>query len=231
MKNSKIIGIIVLFLLVTISIFKAEALEKSLSSTAFSSWDKGGVTGYVASFDLKGAIFNDANLITIKLYKDNTLLQTNTAIANKITGTGFITLFDVSGKFDYFKDGYFSNKREIEYGKNVIPNKVVATVSFSDGSILTSVNNNLGSTISNISSGQMVLGVNKFNFSQNMKVGTKGTEVKELQKFLNGKGYNCGVDDGIFGNKTKTCVSKYQLENSLEGDGLVGPKTRVVLNK
>ena len=73
--------------------------------------------------------------------------------------------------------------------------------------------------------------VNKFNFSQNMKIGTRGVEVKELQKFLNGKGYECGIDDGIFGNKTKNCVLKYQLDNSLEGDGLVGPKTRMILNK
>ncbi|HAQ02779.1 TPA: hypothetical protein DEP30_02970 [Candidatus Nomurabacteria bacterium] len=64
-----------------------------------------------------------------------------------------------------------------------------------------------------------------------MKNGSKGNEVIELQKLLNASGYNCGEADGFFGPKTKGAVIKFQLANSLKGDGLVGPATRATLNK
>lgn len=77
-----------------------------------------------------------------------------------------------------------------------------------------------------------VLGEEKFIFTQNMKKGTKGGEVDELQKFLNDKGYSCGTVDGIFGNKTLNCVKEFQKVNPpLKVDGIVGPKTREFLNK
>ncbi len=228
MKNFKlsIVGLVVLFLFVFVGTVKTEAFDGTLSSSTFKSLNQSGVVGYIAGFDLSGGIFNDADSIVIKLYKDNTLLQTNTALSSKMTGTGFLTPFDVSGSFDYVKDGYFTNKRESEYGKNLTPNKVVATVSFKDGTVLTSTNSSL-----NGSPSQMVLGVNKFNFSGNMKMGSKGVEISELQKFLNNKGYDCGLADGGFGPKTKACVVKFQLDNGLIGDGLIGPQTRTVLNK
>jgi hypothetical protein len=82
-----------------------------------------------------------------------------------------------------------------------------------------------------------VLGAAKFIFTLFLKKGppyhfsTWGKEVMELQKFLNAGGYDCGVVDGLFGLKTKSCVVKFQLANGLVGDGIVGPLTRAVLNK
>jgi len=52
-----------------------------------------------------------------------------------------------------------------------------------------------------------------------LKVGSRGKEVKELQEFLN-------IDaDGIFGVGTKASVQKWQANNGLVADGIVGPKT------
>lgn len=52
-----------------------------------------------------------------------------------------------------------------------------------------------------------------------LKVGSRGKDVKELQEFLN-------IDaDGIFGKGTKASVKKWQLENGLTADGIVGPAT------
>ena len=52
-----------------------------------------------------------------------------------------------------------------------------------------------------------------------LKVGSRGKDVKELQEFLN-------IDaDGIFGKGTKASVKKWQLENDLTADGIVGPAT------
>ena len=52
-----------------------------------------------------------------------------------------------------------------------------------------------------------------------LKVGSKGKEVKELQEFL-----EIGAD-GIFGKGTELSVKKWQSENGLVADGIVGPKT------
>jgi len=52
-----------------------------------------------------------------------------------------------------------------------------------------------------------------------LKVGSRGKDVKELQEFLN-------IDaDGIFGVGTKAVVQKWQANNGLVADGIVGPKT------
>jgi hypothetical protein len=52
-----------------------------------------------------------------------------------------------------------------------------------------------------------------------LKVGSRGKEVKELQEFL-----NIGAD-GIFGEGTKSAVKKWQSNNGLIADGIVGPNT------
>lgn len=52
-----------------------------------------------------------------------------------------------------------------------------------------------------------------------LKKGSKGQEVKELQMFLNISA------DGDFGPATEAAVKKWQTENDLVADGIVGPKT------
>lgn len=57
-----------------------------------------------------------------------------------------------------------------------------------------------------------------------VQYGSKGTDVEELQKSLNSKGYTLDVD-GIFGDKTQSAVKDYQQKNGLSVDGIVGTKT------
>ena len=52
-----------------------------------------------------------------------------------------------------------------------------------------------------------------------LKKGSRGNEVKELQEFL-----DIGAD-GIFGSGTEASVKKWQSENGLTADGIVGPST------
>ncbi|MCK6257427.1 L,D-transpeptidase family protein [Fictibacillus sp. KIGAM418] len=64
------------------------------------------------------------------------------------------------------------------------------------------------------------------NSSGNLKLGSKGTEVKELQRTLTNKGYSTKGIDGIFGKNTDSAVRKYQKANKLKVDGIVGPATK-----
>ena len=52
-----------------------------------------------------------------------------------------------------------------------------------------------------------------------LKIGSRGKEVKELQEFL-------GIQaDGAFGKGTEAAVKKWQSDNGLVADGIVGPAT------
>lgn len=59
-----------------------------------------------------------------------------------------------------------------------------------------------------------------------LRRGSRGNDVKELQKTLNQKGYNAGNVDGIFGKRTENAVKAFQRANGLVVDGIVGQNTR-----
>ena len=79
-------------------------------------------------------------------------------------------------------------------------------------------------------SGYMILEDIKYKFTTFMKKGYISNEVKELQKRLNKELGISLVVDGSFGLKTEIAVKNYQKAKGLVPDGLVGTKTRVVLN-
>lgn len=62
-----------------------------------------------------------------------------------------------------------------------------------------------------------------------LKLGSKGNEVKKLQNELNKRKYVCGRADGIFGHKTLSAVRKFQHDNGLRVDGIVGQATKKAL--
>lgn len=61
-----------------------------------------------------------------------------------------------------------------------------------------------------------------------LKVGCKGTEVKQLQTVLKQKGYTVTVD-GIYGQMTKNAVMSFQADNMITADGIAGEKTLSLL--
>lgn len=67
-------------------------------------------------------------------------------------------------------------------------------------------------------------------FYNNLKVGSTGPEVIELQKRLNKEQGTFLVTDGKFGTGTRNVLIQYQLDHQLIGDGTLGALTRAKLN-
>ena len=53
-------------------------------------------------------------------------------------------------------------------------------------------------------------------------VTSKKDTIKAVQKALNDLGYDCGKADGIYGKKTKSALKKFQEDNDLKVDGVIG---------
>ena len=62
-----------------------------------------------------------------------------------------------------------------------------------------------------------------------LKKGSRGEEVQQLQTILNALGYDCGLADGAFGDKTKAAVEMFQANEELVVDGIVGTNTWTIL--
>jgi len=58
-----------------------------------------------------------------------------------------------------------------------------------------------------------------------IKFGTRGDDVRRVQKLLADAGYYAGEIDGIFGGDTQQAVQEFQTSNGLPVDGMVGRDT------
>ncbi len=57
------------------------------------------------------------------------------------------------------------------------------------------------------------------------KVGSTGTEVRQIQTRLKQWGYYKGSVDGVYGSGTRSAVIAFQRKNGLTADGVAGPAT------
>lgn len=71
--------------------------------------------------------------------------------------------------------------------------------------------------------------LNSTNAHAVSQYGSRGSEVTEIQKKLEELGYSPGNADGIFGTSTKNAVIRFQKDNGLTADGIVGEKTLAAL--
>ena len=58
-----------------------------------------------------------------------------------------------------------------------------------------------------------------------LRAGSTGNPVRRVQKRLMLAGYDTGGVDGIFGAKTESAVKRFQRDQGLAEDGIVGPRT------
>jgi hypothetical protein len=63
-----------------------------------------------------------------------------------------------------------------------------------------------------------------------LRRGSRGSEVRNLQKGLAALGYAAGEPDGVFGRTTEAAVVDFQRSNDLGPDGIVGADTARLLN-
>lgn len=83
------------------------------------------------------------------------------------------------------------------------------------------------------SQGQELVAVKlELQFTKTIKRGATGEDVQKLQEFLRSfpDVYPEGVVSGYFGPLTEIAVKRFQEKNGLDPVGVVGPKTRAVLN-
>jgi len=66
---------------------------------------------------------------------------------------------------------------------------------------------------------------------QTLKIGSRGTEVMEIQALLNKLGYDAGLVDGIYGYKTAQAVLKFQRYFALAPTGVVSGNTYKLMNR
>ncbi len=62
-----------------------------------------------------------------------------------------------------------------------------------------------------------------------LKIGSKGSDVTQLQNRLKSLGYLTGKADGIYGTQTALAVTSFQKANNLKADGMAGQDTLTAL--
>lgn len=65
--------------------------------------------------------------------------------------------------------------------------------------------------------------------AKSLQIGSLGEEVKEWQTFLKNAGYRIPFIDGSFGPTTERETIKFQVQNGLKPDGVVGQKTLALM--
>lgn len=68
------------------------------------------------------------------------------------------------------------------------------------------------------------------SFKTTLRIGSSGDEVRLLQTLLSKLGHFQGDVTGYYGAKTKAAVSVFQKQSGMDPVGIVGPKTRALLN-
>lgn len=63
----------------------------------------------------------------------------------------------------------------------------------------------------------------------NLRIGSEGTAVLQLQRDLKNLGIDVGPLDGIYGPQTDNAVKTFQGMQNIAVDGIVGPNTREML--
>jgi hypothetical protein len=77
---------------------------------------------------------------------------------------------------------------------------------------------------------QTSLSTGEYTFAMTLRLGSKGSDVSELQKRLTSEGEYSGSITGFFGPLTEEAVTNFQIAHGIQPTGVFGPLTRAALN-
>ncbi|MBW4582330.1 MAG: peptidoglycan-binding protein [Tildeniella nuda ZEHNDER 1965/U140] len=102
--------------------------------------------------------------------------------------------------------------------------------SISSSSISNSLISSSSISSNSISNSSFISATSNSTFSTGglLRFGSRGSDVRALQQQLNARSYSVRVD-GIFGSETDRAVRRFQSDNNLVADGIVGSDTRYAL--
>lgn len=130
-----------------------------------------------------------------------------------------------TGHFNFHTStGYFGSitsqaVRDFQRSNNLIVDGIAGPQTFN--ALGTSSTSNAAVVSSNSST---------IDFSETLRQGSRGSNVRTLQTILNDNGVNAGTVDGVFGPKTATAVRDFQRSVGITVDGIAGPQTYGALN-
>jgi hypothetical protein len=107
-----------------------------------------------------------------------------------------------------------------------------ATATSTVSTVATSTNTGTATTTgasTSVSRAGSVLGASTYHFTRNLRLGSAGADVSELQRILASLGYLDTSPTGYFGSLTLNAVKKFQKAHGIESIGVVGPQTRTAL--
>jgi len=64
----------------------------------------------------------------------------------------------------------------------------------------------------------------------NLKLGSRGEDVKQIQQYLKDQGLYSGAIDGIYGPKTMSAIQQVQQRGNIKVDGITVKMTNLKAN-
>ncbi len=179
------------------------------------------VTGAIALIKSNGSSANMENALT------STATDLGDIGRDNLYGYGLINVDSASGYTDPIVVAITKKKRSGGGGgsskkkKIPVPNVASTTPIFL-----------INSTITKATSTPIL-----FKFTSDLNIDSNNNQVKELQKFLNSKGFTVsangvgsyGFETKYFGQATKAALTRFQLSVGLPGTGYFGPMTRATI--
>ena len=181
---------------------------------------------------------NSASSAHLSLSQDNLTLLVNQTGTVTISG-GAMPYKTASDSVDIFQSNLNNNILSITGLK--VGSSLMSVCSFNGNCSTLSINikNSIRSNeplISPVNTTPSTTGLTKntnvnFNFTKNLKNGSTGNEVSELETKLKKLGFYKGKVDGKFSLTLEKSVKSFQKKNKISQTGFVGPQTRNILNK
>jgi len=157
---------------------------------------------------------------------NNTILLTGNGVSQSITTTPAANGPGICFTVPNQEKGTYSVSVQ---NTNVISNALPLVIT--GGTTTPTTNPTTNPIIKPITGPIQVLGTSTYKFTQDLNVGSQGQDVVALQQVLTTEGFFTVPASGYFGAQTQSALKLYQTKHGIPPLGIVGPLTRLQLNK